>query len=237
MNQTDVARLKELSLFASLCDDRLQRLARNAMQPSFPAGAQLFRQGDPPDFLYVLIDGKVQLTAESADGKETLMEVVQPVDCFILAAVLTDTPCLMAARTLEPSTVLMIPASDIRHQVHEDGELALTLLGSLATQFRGMVRIVKNLKLRTASQRVGCYLMSLCEDEDDHASVTLDLDKQLIASRLGITRETLSRAFSSLGQYGVRVQREVVHLDDLPRLREYCQPDRLIDDVEHDLHV
>lgn len=239
MHRQSLQDLKRLPLFQALSDDRLLELTQSALMLSFPAGTELFQQGAMPDFLHVLIEGRVQLIAEGQEGRESIVEVVQPVDCFILAAALTDAPYLMTAKALDACRVLLIPAATLRQQVHDDGELALTMLGSLASQFRDMVRNVKNLKLRNANQRLACYLLALYEDKSsDSSSISLDLDKKLLASRLGVTPETLSRSFAALSKNGgIRVQRQRVHFDDPDALRALCCLDPLIDNTGEKLHV
>jgi CRP/FNR family transcriptional activator FtrB len=129
----------------------------------------------------------------------------------------------MTARTLEPTRVLLIPATELRQQLAEDPQLALTLLATLSKQYRDMVRNIKNLKLRSAVQRLGCYLVSEFGDAAAGTEVRLPVDKKLLASHLGMTPETLSRAFNALRSGGS------VTLIDPAALRALCQPDNLID--------
>ena len=63
------------------------------------------------DFLHVLVDGLAELYTSVGD-RDTTMRIVQPVRSFILAAVVTDLPYLMSARTLESSRVLLVPAAE-----------------------------------------------------------------------------------------------------------------------------
>ncbi len=67
----------------------------------------------------------------------------------------------MQARVLEPARFLLIAAAPFRAAVMGEPALAQALIASLAGQFRRMVRQIKNLKLRSAPQRVGCYILAL----------------------------------------------------------------------------
>lgn len=242
LRDTDLDQLQEIPLFAGVTRERLAALTQGALLQRFPAQTRLFELGERPDFLHLLLEGSVQLSAEDPAGKDVVIEIVTPPDCFITAAALTDTPYLMRAAALEPVRLLLLPAAGLRRQIAENPDLALTLLASLAGQFRRMVRQVKNLKLRTTVQRVGCYLLSLTDQEQAKAgagnlTVHLPHDKQLIASQLGMTRESLSRALASLREVGVRTQRDRVILEDPAALAAYCHPDALIDGVERELRV
>ena len=93
----------------------------------FPAQLELITEGDPADFLYVVIEGCVELFARS-NGRESTMGMVRPVGSFILAAVLKDAVYLMSARTLKRSKVLMVPSSNIRGIFQKDEAFARAIV-------------------------------------------------------------------------------------------------------------
>ncbi|WP_366553031.1 helix-turn-helix domain-containing protein [Aquibaculum sediminis] len=244
LRESDIESLQQIPLFSGLEIPDLKSLTAGALLQRFPVRTRLFDSGTQPDFLHILLDGSVQLSAtESESDREVVIEIVTPPDCFILAAALTDTPYLMSATVQEPARLLLLPASELRRDIAAHPELALTLLASLAGQFRRMVRQVKNLKLRTTVQRVGCFLLSLAETGDAgelgaaEMTVQLPYDKQVIASQLGMTRESLSRALATLRDLGVETQNDRILLKDPVALAAYCHPDRLIDGVEKELRV
>ena len=226
-----------LPLFTELGDAYRERLLRQALSQRVPTGVTLFEQGDPADFLYILLEGAVELRADDGAGHEALVEVVQPIDSFILAAVVTDAPLLMTARTLTRSRLLLLPADKLRSELLEQPSLALALLGSLAGQYRGLVRQIKALKLRTSAERIGCYLLTLAREQGGSGTIELPYSKRALAERMGMTPENLSRAFASLRDRGVRMNRSRVVIDDVERLESFCQLDTLIDGVERNLRV
>ena len=238
----DRARAARLPLFARAAGPALDRLLRGATVERFPKGALLFAQGQAPGFLHVLLEGNVELIGVGEGGREATIEILEPVDVFIPAAVLTAAPYLMSARAIEPARVLLLPAAALRREIARDPRLALAALAAMSRQFRGMVRQVKDLKLRTASQRLGCYLLTLAERQgvvgaDGGAVVVLPHDKKLIAGRLGMTPESLSRAFAQLRCHGVAPHASRIELADLAALRAACRTDPLIDRVEAELTV
>ncbi|MDX8535608.1 helix-turn-helix domain-containing protein [Mesorhizobium sp. VK25A] len=223
---------EELPLFRGLPASRRAELLRHAMVHSVSPGTVLFEQGDVPNFQLVVLAGSAQLFGRSAEGREVLIEAARAPDLIIPAAVLTDAPYLMQARVPEPSRFLLIHAAAFRAAVDADPLLAHAVIGSLAHQFRRMVRQIKNLKLRTATQRVGCYLLALSKRQGTPDRAVLPFEKTLIASELGITRESFSRALSSLGQSGIRVDGQTIAILDARRLAAACTPDPLIDGAD-----
>lgn len=219
-----------LSMFENVGSDRLKRLTDAGFLQTFPRHTVLFGQGDNPDFLHVLIEGSVALFAHTGDDNRTsTMEVVEPVDTFILAAAVTGMPYLMGARVLARSRILMVPSDVLRQLIHEDNDLAVAMMMALARQFRVMVRQVKNLKLRTSVQRTGSYLLLLSETEGAKKRFQLPYDKRTLAGRLGMTPENLSRAFGTLKQYGVTISGQTVSIEDPDLFRDAFALDRLLD--------
>ncbi len=212
-------------------DLTLDGLAAQAVMHRVPAGSLLFEQAERPNFAQFLLEGSIELLG-ARDRIETLIELVRPVDLIIPAAVIGDQPYLMRARVYEEAHLLLVPAQAFREAVSSDQALCRAVLGCLTSQFRRQVRIQKNLKLRSAEERVGCYLVSLLESSDAEVTIRLPIEKHLIASQLGMTRETFSRALSSMARFGINIHGEVVHAENSALARAHFPLDPLIDGPE-----
>lgn len=229
--------LTGMPLFAGLPRQVLERLTAGAEVQHHPKESTIFQQGHAPDGLHILLDGTVQLLAKSDSGRETIVDMLEPVSAFAPAEALTGAPHLTTARVLRPARMLSIPAADLRREAAREANLALALTASLSGEVRRMVRQVKNLKLRTSTERLGCYLLSLGQASGHGGRVALPYDKRLIAAHLGMTPESLSRSLGQLRPYGVEVRGKEVFLNDIPALAEACKPDRLIDESEPDHRI
>ena len=196
--------VRELDLFRDMEEARFEGLLNAAFLQRFPERVVLIEEGDPADFLNVVIDGTIELFA-TLDKRESTMTVLRPVSTFILAAVLKDAPYLMSARTRTPSRVLMIPAQNVRGCMVEDASFTRSIVGELANCYRGVVRNQKNIKLRTGVERLASYLAHQHDRQGAEGKLTLPIDKKTLASMLGMTPENLSRAFSTLRRSGVSV--------------------------------
>jgi CRP/FNR family transcriptional activator FtrB len=209
----------------------LDALSAEAMLHRLPAGSLVFEQADTPVFAQFLLAGSVGLLGVR-DRAETLLELLQPVDMIIPAAVISGQPYLMRARVCDDARLLLVAAQTFRRAMASDIALCHAVLGCLATQFRRQVRAAKNLKLRSAEERVGCYLVALVQRDSRAPTIKLPIDKHLIASQLGMTRETFSRALSGMAKFGLRVAGEVLHVEDAAAARTQFAPDPLIDGIE-----
>ena len=195
----------------------------------FPAKLELISEGTPADFLYIVIEGCVELFARS-NGHESTMGMVCPVGSFILTAVLKDAVYLMSARTCMRSKVLMVPSGNIRDIFQKDEVFARAIVVELANCYRSVVKEHKDIKLRTAVERLANRLLRYHNDQGSSGSLELPYDKRTLASLLGMTPENLSRAFNTLRPYGVTVDNMTIGLNDVGALETLAKPNVLIDD-------
>jgi len=105
--------IQALSLFSAMEAESFKALMRGSYVQNFPPQIEMISEGDPSDFLHVVLSGSVELFS-SWNGRETTMAIVRPVTTFILAATIKEAPYLMSARTLEKSRVALIPSQDVR---------------------------------------------------------------------------------------------------------------------------
>lgn len=229
MRSQDLPEVRALKLFESMSDDSFAELMNAAYLQNFPAQVQLITEGDKADFLFVVVEGCVELFA-TGNGREATMTMVRPVGSFILAAVLKDAVCLMSARTAEKSRLIMIPAQNIRDAFKQDDAFARAIVIELANCYRGVVKEHKNLKLRTAVERLANRLLKYHDDQGANGFVDLPHDKRTLAALLSMTPENLSRAFGTLKPYGVEVDGTRISLTDLEGLKTLAKPNILIDD-------
>ena len=160
------------------------------------------------------------------------MEIVHPIETFILAAVSREQDHLMSARTTEPSQILMMPSQDVRAVFQEDAIFARAVVRELAGRYRGLVKALKSQKLRTSAERLANYLIRSDIEQGSKGQFRLTLEKRALASFLGMTPENLSRAFAALAQHGVTVEGAEVRLAQPTELNAFAQPNPLIDDPE-----
>lgn len=228
MRSDEIEQVRALPLILATQDERLPRLLRGAFLQRFPPHVELVREGEPPDFLHILVEGQVELYSRYRD-RETTVSVIGPGSSFILAAVVLDKPYLKSARVLSPSRILMIPSEAVRELFDLDISFARALCHELAQAYRGVLKELKNQKLRSSLERTAAWIVRFNSEYGEDGRFDLPFDKKVLASRLGMAPEVLSRTFVTLQQYGVKVQGRRIELNDLQGLNKLAAPDRLID--------
>lgn len=228
MRPNDLAEIRDLPLFCGMRQDTYDRLMQASYVQTFPEALVMFHQGEPADFLHVVLDGQVELYSAWA-GRETTMAVVRPMGTFILAATIRDAPYLMSARTIDRSRIMLIPSGALRQIFAEDALFAQAIILELAGCYRAVVRQAKGMKLRNSRERIASWVMRQARDLGDVRSFTLPVEKRLLASYLGMTAENLSRGFKALEPDGLKVDGSRVILTDPERLLLVARLDLLMD--------
>ncbi|MBB3965862.1 helix-turn-helix domain-containing protein [Rhizobium metallidurans] len=229
MRKEEKPSIRKLPLFRDIMPQTFDTLMMAAYSQNFPPLLDLFREGEKADFLHVVVEGAVELHAKW-NGRETVMAVVRPVSAFILAACVSDMVYLMSARTLEKSRIIMLPAGDLRSAMRRDPDLAMASMNELAMSYRVMVRHAKNLKLRSARERLAAWILQQSGLAGSTPSFFLPLEKRQLATYLGITAESLSRLLRGLQPDGVKVDGTRIIITDINRLRQVTELDHLLDD-------
>lgn len=221
--------IRNLAIFAQMADDNFAMLMRGAYVQNFPAHIELITEGDPSDFMHVVLSGSVDLFS-AWNGRETSMATVRPVSTFVLAATIKDAPYLMSARTLEKSRIALIPSQDVRSVFDIDGNFARAVVTELAQCYRAVIKSQKDLKLRSSLERLANYLLRQQRRVGGGGTFELDFEKRRLASVLGMTAENLSRAFKGLHPYGVTVDGTRIIIGNQAQLERFAKPNPLIDD-------
>ena len=209
--------LKKVALFSSLPETSLARLAEVAGLQRFSAGAYLFREGEEPDFVYSFIEGGVVLVTGSGE-KEAVIEFFGHGESVLLPAALLGLPYLVSARATTDGQALLIPASKLRKIIDEDVAVAAQCARMLSRHWRVLIGQIKEMKTRSALERVAHFLASQTPKTSGAVTFALPGMKKEVATRLGITPETLSRTLRLLKKYGVEADGDTFHIAAIERL-------------------
>ena len=222
-----LARLKATPLFAGLAEEDIRALAAEATVVALANEYSLYEAGAPLENLYVVLDGHVELSIE-IDGRRVVVEVARRGTVLGDAALFAGRRTLMSARVLTGATLLEIPAEPFAIRLEERFDVLLHVLSTMSLRLRTLVRQIAELKLKTTAQRLGSFLLSLCQAPAGRAEIRFPYDKKLVAEELGMKPESLSRALAKLGRLGVEsLPDNMVVVADIGRLRQFCVEDDL----------
>jgi CRP/FNR family transcriptional activator FtrB len=229
VRQFDRTLIRALPLFLDMGNANFNRLVKAATLLHFPQQASLIIEGELPTFLYVVIEGSVELFC-THDGHETTIDIMQPVTPFILTSVIRGDVYLTSARTLTPAQILLIPAQMVHDLFNRDFAFARAVGCELAASYRSAVRSLKNEKLRTGAERLANWILRANALQGNQKIIELPFEKHALASSLGMTAEHLSRSLARLTQYGIKTSGRNIVIEDSFALERFAKPNALIDD-------
>lgn len=215
--------LRQVPLFGELSEADIDRVSRYTREKRLAKGELLFQRGDPAHGFYFVVTGQVKLAFSSAQGNEKVVEVIGPRQSFGEAVMFMNRPYPVFAEALVDSQLLHIGQNVVSELIDQDSSFARKLLAGLAIRLHSMVRDVETYSLRSSTQRVIGYLLQQSDQSGEGGrEFDLAVSKQVIASRLNLTPETLSRIFHDLSEAGlVTVRGKHITLHDPVRLARY----------------
>ncbi len=138
----------ETGLFTSLDELRLKRVADMARVQFFPAGAEVFREGDALGDLYLLQRGSVKLTTGVRlwNGDSTLRSIVSvigPYGTFGWSALIDPYQATLSAETERECTMVAIDAASLRSEMDRDCELGYSVMKALSVLIGDRLRSIQ----------------------------------------------------------------------------------------------
>lgn len=222
----DLDIVRRINVFRGLNPLMIQRLIAPATTLSFRERELVFRQGDPATAFFIVVDGWVKLYRITMAGDEAVIHIFAKGDSFAEAVAFTGHPYPATAEAVSDARVVRIPADHVVKCIRGMPDIALAMIASTSLHLHHLVQQVEQLKAQTGVQRVAEFLASLCPAAEDTCTIALPYDKALIAARLGLKPESLSRAFAKLKSVGVQVHAAHVEVRNAERLRRLASDDR-----------
>ena len=213
-------------MFRELSAEQQEKILTDVREVRLDKGRHIFSKGDPVQGFHVVVYGQVKLFLPSAQGNEKVVEIIGPQQSFGEAVMFLGKPYPVSAEALADTLLLHVSRESILGLLETDTSFARRLLAGLSMRLHSLLLDVESYSLRSSTQRVIGFLLQHCDaGEEDTAEVlnlTLPTSKQVIASRLNLTPETLSRIFSELTARDlIEVQGRAIRILDVPRLRNF----------------
>ncbi|HBQ35437.1 MAG TPA: cyclic nucleotide-binding protein [Rhodobacteraceae bacterium] len=217
-----VAIARKSVLLATIPPDITAEILAHSTIKHFDRHQTIFIQGDNADFIYIVLSGWLKLFRIAPSGAEAVVTVLTKGHSFGEAAAFKGGSFPVSAEASTECELIRIPAKLYMDLMRKEPDLALSILAATFAHLHSLVIQVEQLKANTAAQRVAQFLCELCACETDKCDVILPFDKVLIAGRLGIKPESLSRAFSYLKKFGVKVEKNHATIESYIKLREFA---------------
>lgn len=220
-NEVQKAIARTSVLMRLVPEKHVATLLSKAIWRQYDRGETLFLQGVESTAIHIVLDGWVKLYRVTQNGSEAVVSVFTRGDSFGEAVALRNLQYPVSAEAVTTSQVMHIPANVLVELMKKDPEIGLSILSSTFNHLHSLVSQLEQLKAQTGAQRVAEFLLNLCQCKSGECIVTMPYDKVLIAGRLGMKPESLSRAFARLKPLGVKIDKNHARIEDVDKLSNY----------------
>jgi len=195
-----------------------------------PRKSIVVQEGDVGDSLFIIVRGAVKISSYTAEGKEVVLSLLGAGGVFGEMALLDREPRSATVTTTEDSTLAQIRRPDFERLLLNQPSIALGLLEELVSRLRRTTQVLERISTMDVPHRLYNYILDLClkhGTEDDTGTLweVRMPTHQLIADQLSTSRETISRAISTLKKEGIIIPvqgRSLVRID-MPALETLAE--------------
>lgn len=228
--------LTALPLFESLDAATLLRLADAVRRRRLARGDRLFRCGDTPGGMYVVVHGDIHLVAPRRGGGERLAGTVGAGHCFGEAVMFLERPAVVDAVAATDALVLQLPKAAVFDEIDRDPHFARRMIANLSRRIESLVGELERQSLGSGRERLVDWLLHRVERGRAEAApaagnggtlvhvITLRSTKAALASQLHLTPEHFSRVLHELADEGLlRVEGRRLVVLDAQRLAQQAE--------------
>lgn len=182
-------RIKNISCFANLSDEQLEKLKKISVIKKYSAKEILFYEGDQPTYLYVLLNGTLKVYKTNHKGQQIFLHQFYPGGLVAELANFENIPYPATAEFMSDSEVLRIEYKALEKDFFKNPDISMEIIKSLIAKHKILIDIIQKEVILTADAKIAKFIL-------ENAEVFDTLKNTQIASILNITPETLSRTLS-----------------------------------------
>ena len=124
--------LKGVGMFEAMSADQLKILSNISREIQIEEGKVLFEQGDPCDYLYVIVDGEIEIILNQENGEGKTLASLGPPTSFGEIALFGDEGRSAGARASKDTSLLGIEKEPLLELIYEHPTISIAIIGQLA---------------------------------------------------------------------------------------------------------
>jgi len=201
---------KKVPLFAELNEEEITAVIALATTHNVEKNNVIVQAGDDGNSMFILLHGSVKISYYAPDGREVILSLLEEGSFFGEMSLLDKQPRSATVTTLECSKLAQIRRRDFERLLLKKPELSLKLLSEVVSRLRRTSMILERISTMDVPHRLYSYLHDYCArfgKQSDAGSIIQLPTHQLIADQLSTSRETISRAISSLKKESIIIPR------------------------------
>lgn len=221
-SKADFDAVRRIYLFSGMGDQDFLDVMTQASSVTLAPGQLLFNQGDPANAFYWVAEGVIRLFRASPQGDEKVIELAGANRLFAEATLFMGGRYPVNAVAQSPSRLVAFDSRAFKDWLARDTERCFRMMAGMSARLHKLVNEIDRLTLMKGADRLLQYLLDHSDPDDTgRQRVEWEAPKQVIASRIGVKPETLSRLLHKLTDQGcIELQGQVLYIRDAERLRQ-----------------
>jgi len=205
--------LADNPLFSPLPVQERARIERRLVRRSYARDEAIFWEGDPAEWLVIVVEGRVKMVKHSESGRETILATFGPGQVVGEVGVLIGDVYPASAQAIEPSVTVSLRRAEYVDLVRAHPDLAWALLQELGRRLQNAHETIRSLAVEKVERRVARVLLRLASTAGERTAegavrITVPLSRQEIADMAGTVLETAIRTVSKFQKQGLVDTRE-----------------------------
>lgn len=211
--------IAQAAFFQGLAPELTEQLAGIASLKSYQAGETIFYDGDPGLGFHLVAEGRVKIFKSAPDGKEQILHLFGPGEPFGEVAIFLGRGYPAQAQALVETNTVFFPRAALRDLIARNPDLAFGLMAVLSLRLVRFTALLESVTLKEVPARLASFILDLSGDGRDQVELTVS--KGQLASLLGASPETISRALGRLKNAGlISEDKPMLSILDRSRLRD-----------------
>ncbi len=216
--------LRKNSLFADFGECEFLQIAQKSSYLELKKGACLFEQEQPAVSFFLVVKGNMKMTLLSLKGDEKVLHIIGVGNIFAEAIMFLERKKYpVNAIALGCCSLIQVNAKHYLETLEKSPKVCFKIMASLSQRLHWLLAEVSNLTLHNGSYRLVGFLLNNAQQQvaEKKPRVSLPISKNVLASKLSIQPETLSRIFKKLSKDGLlKVEDHRIVLLQLDKLQQ-----------------
>ncbi len=200
-NKIENTFFRRVPMFSGLDDSVLERIGRLMVVREVSKHEIIWLEQEPAKMIYFVAEGLIKLFKTSDGGKEQILRLARPGDCFGHAGALNGGSHPESVQAVAPSVLYGLASADLEVLIGEYPQVARNAIKLLATEMHHYMSLVEDLSLRCVSGRLARML--LADNVKDACDASLVLTRADMAAMTGTVREVIGKSLKTLEDKGV----------------------------------
>ncbi len=205
--------------------EELEAINKLSFLKRFKKNNLILIEDEEGDTFFIIIKGKVKVTAFSEKGKEIIFTILYEGDFFGDMSLLDGKPRSASVIAIEDSELRLIRRTDFITLLEMHPKIALHLLARLTSRLRKADQRIESLAFLNATGRIAGILLQLADEKSCHTPDGIVIKSrpthQEFANMVGITRETVTRVLKQLEEKKyINISKKditIINLEDMKR--------------------